>query len=83
LDKYVISEKEIVGLLALAIEEGIIVVALEGLDHVAGVRSPLVDLAVGFHCVDKLGATILNGNDVAMVMVHVCEEIDGIRIVGD
>ena len=52
LDENVISEKKIVGLLALFVKEGIIVIAFEAFDHVARMAVPLVGLSVRLHRID-------------------------------
>jgi len=49
LSKDIIPQKEIVRFLSLAVQKGVVVVALEALNHVPGVACPLIDLAVCFH----------------------------------
>src|SRR5687768_7498252 len=44
---------------------------------------PLIDLAVCFHSIDQLRTTILYRNSVTVIMPHMCEEVDSIRVVLD
>ena len=53
-DELVIAKKEIVSLLSLFVQEGVVVVTLETLNHITGVTCPLINLPVCFHCVDKM-----------------------------
>ena len=54
LGPYVVPEEQIVRFLSLIVEEGIVVVALEALDHITRVALPVVQLAVCRHRVDKM-----------------------------
>ena len=43
----------------------------------------MVDLAVGFHGVYEVGTSVLHGDGVAVVVVHVCEQVHCIGVVFD
>ena len=79
----VVSKEEVVSFLALAVEEGVVVVPLETFDHIAGVRGPLVDFAVRLHCIDELRTAVLDRYGVTVVVVHMGEHIYGVGVVGD
>lgn len=64
----VVAKEEVVGLLALGVEEGIVVISLETLDHVAGMTLPVVELAVCCHCVDKVRSSVLHSDCVSVVI---------------
>jgi len=69
----VISQKQVVGFLALRVEEGVVIIALEAFHHVTRAALPLVDLSVCSHGVDKVRATILDSDGVAMTVEHLSE----------
>ena len=71
----VIPQEEIVGFLTLSIEERVVVIAPEALDHVSRMTAPLVDLPIRRHCIDKVGSTILNGYHVPMCVIPVYSRI--------
>jgi hypothetical protein len=64
----VVAKKEIVCLLALGVEEGVVVIPLEALDHVTRMTLPVVELAVGCHCVDKVRSSVLHSDCVSVVV---------------
>ena len=72
LDICVIAKEEIVCLLALGIEEGVVVISLEALDHVARMTLPVVELAICCHCVDEMGTSVLDSDGISVV---ICEEM--------
>lgn len=45
----VVPKEQVVRFLALAVQEGVVVVAFEALHHVSGMTRPLVDLPVRLH----------------------------------
>ena len=67
--KYVIPQKKIICLLALAIKERVVIIPFETLYHISRMACPLVDLSVSLHGVDKMRSTVLDSDCVSMVMV--------------
>jgi hypothetical protein len=68
LDIRVIAKKEVVCLLALGVEEGVVVISLEALDHVARMTLPVVELAICCHCVDEVRSSVLHSNSVSVII---------------
>jgi hypothetical protein len=68
LDVCVVAQEEVVCLLALCVEERVVVVSLEALDHVARMALPMVELAVCCHCVDKMGSSVLHRDGVSVII---------------
>lgn len=52
------------------------IIATEVLDHVSGVTRPLPNLAIRLHRVDEVASTILQSNRVAVIVIHLCDQID-------
>ena len=74
------AQKEIDSSLLLRVDERIGVVPLEPLEHVARVGSPLIDLAVCLHRIDKVRATVLESNRVAKIAVHLRQHNQSITV---
>ena len=69
LNEYVVAEEQIVSFLSLFIKERIIIVALETFHHVSRMTCPLIDFPICFHRIYQMGAAILYGDGIAMIVV--------------
>ena len=66
--KHVITQKEIVCFLPLAVQKGVVIVSFEAFDHITRMTAPLIDLAVRLHCVYKMRTSILNSDGVTVIV---------------
>lgn len=69
LNKYVITEEQVVRFLSLFVKKRVVIIALETLHHVSRMACPLVNLPICFHSIHQVRAAILYGDGIAMIMV--------------
>ena len=69
LNEDVVPEEQVVSLLALFVEERVVIIALEAFHHVSRMTCPLIDFSICFHSVNQMRAAILYGDRIAVIVV--------------
>lgn len=77
---WVDAQEEVDSRLLVSIGERVGIISLHALEYVARMRGPLIDLSVCVCRVSQCRTSVLHGNGVTQIVIHLRQHVDSIRV---